>query len=568
MKKNLPITEEENFVRPGDVLISRTDLKGKITYASSDFARISEFEVEEMVGQPHNMIRHPDVPPAVFENLWDTVKEGKTWNNIVKNRAKSGNFYWVDATVSPVYQKGEIVGYISVRKAATDVQRYRATRLYDAFWKSEAAGKRLLRGPASMLTKVAWISLPLILSAPLALLAAELDQPYRNLLSGLAVVLVIGGMSSLFTFILRLRSELRKSTQRLQQILSGNLYAASELRSLAGCCAETQDASFTGRSLAINQWGLLFQIQSNTQIWEELSSELIRTAQIVSDWASMQAAATEESSAAITELDSSMENISELANRQTTDMEAISENLTALQTGMEGALNRIKNLTGETGATQQVASDGAARVQQTTGAMENIAQSSREIQSIIQIITGISERVNLLSLNASIESARAGEMGRGFAVVAEEISRLAEQTAGSVKEIAGHLEGTAKQVQAGTEQVKGLVGLFNGIRESVERMDGMSSAVLSDMDQGAQQISRISEAGQEVSLFAGQIFESVREQKTGAQELSKSIGSLADREEELSRQAEALRDYAHRAAEGAGTVHHLTGYFSVNPENN
>ncbi|MBI41392.1 MAG: hypothetical protein CMF59_17485 [Leptospiraceae bacterium] len=568
MKENLPITNQENEVRPGDVLISRTDRKGRITYCSPDFARISEFEVEEMVGKAHNLIRHPDVPPAIFADLWETIQQGKTWNNIVKNRAKSGNFYWVDATVSPVYQKGVMVGFVSVRKAASESQRRYAARLYSAYWKSERAGKRLLKGPMSLLRKSMIVAGLIFAAITLFIFAAAagLESHLRWIAQGFAGVLGLAGVSLMLAFSLRLKREIEASTDRLQTILSGGLFDASEARTLACCCAEMQQSTFTGRSLAINQWGLLYQIQKNTESWEKLSGELNHTADLVSEWTTEQASATEESSAAITELDSSMEKISEFAHRQTRDMEQVSENLNALRTSMEQSYLNLQNLSGEASEAQKVVSDGTSRVQETTDSMESIARSAREIQSIIQIITSISERVNLLSLNASIESARAGEMGRGFAVVAEEISRLAEQTAGSVKEISGHLEKTAARVQSGTEQVKGLVDLFHGIRGSVDKMDSMSTDVLSEMDQGNRQVQEIAGAGDEVSRFAGDISRSVQEQRIGARELSRSVSGIADREEELSRQAEALKVFASRAASGAGTVHHLTGYFSVDPE--
>ena len=568
MKENLPITNQENEVRPGDVLISRTDRKGRITYCSPDFARISEFEVEEMVGKAHNLIRHPDVPPAIFADLWETIQQGKTWNNIVKNRAKSGNFYWVDATVSPVYQKGVMVGFVSVRKAASESQRRYAARLYSAYWKSERAGKRLLKGPMSLLRKSMIVAGLIFAAITLFIFAAAagLEPHLRWIAQGFAGVLGLAGVSLMLAFSLRLKREIEASTDRLQTILSGGLFDASEARTLACCCAEMQQSTFTGRSLAINQWGLLYQIQKNTESWEKLSGELNHTADLVSEWTTEQASATEESSAAITELDSSMEKISEFAHRQTRDMEQVSENLNALRTSMEQSYLNLQNLSGEASEAQKVVSDGTSRVQETTDSMESIARSAREIQSIIQIITSISERVNLLSLNASIESARAGEMGRGFAVVAEEISRLAEQTAGSVKEISGHLEKTAARVQSGTEQVKGLVDLFHGIRGSVDKMDSMSTDVLSEMDQGNRQVQEIAGAGDEVSRFAGDISRSVQEQRIGARELSRSVSGIADREEELSRQAEALKVFASRAASGAGTVHHLTGYFSVDPE--
>ncbi|EMO26959.1 PAS domain S-box protein [Leptospira interrogans serovar Bataviae str. HAI135] len=130
MRKNLPITNQEIKVPINSVLISRTDTKGKMSYVSQDFANISGFSEEEMLGEPHNLIRHPDVPSEIFREMWETIKNGNPWSGIIKNRAKSGDYYWVDATVTPVMSEGVISGYMSVRKKATQDQIQRAEVLF------------------------------------------------------------------------------------------------------------------------------------------------------------------------------------------------------------------------------------------------------------------------------------------------------------------------------------------------------------------------------------------------------------------------------------------------------
>src|SRR5690554_228614 len=99
------------------MLISTTDLKGAITWACDNFVQVSGFSRQEMVGQNHNLVRHPDMPPAAFKDLWDTIKSGKSWKGMVKNRCKDGRYYWVDAFVSPITKDGQITGYQSVRTA-------------------------------------------------------------------------------------------------------------------------------------------------------------------------------------------------------------------------------------------------------------------------------------------------------------------------------------------------------------------------------------------------------------------------------------------------------------------
>ena len=130
MKTNLPVTNNEIPFPDGAVLVSKTDMKGMITYANADFVKISGYTREELVGSNHNMVRHPDMPPVAFEDLWDTVKTGKPWSGIVKNRAKNGDYYWVNAVVSPLTSGGNVTGFVSVRNRPTREEIAAASDLY------------------------------------------------------------------------------------------------------------------------------------------------------------------------------------------------------------------------------------------------------------------------------------------------------------------------------------------------------------------------------------------------------------------------------------------------------
>ncbi|MFA7243459.1 MAG: methyl-accepting chemotaxis protein [Sulfuricellaceae bacterium] len=138
MKINLPVTQVEVPFPKGKIIVSKTDLKGAITYASDAFVELSGFTREELIGKNHNIVRHPDMPPQAFAWLWDTVNAGHPWRGIVKNRSKNGNHYWVDAFVVPVRQEGKTVGYMSVRSEPTRAQVLGAEALYKQLNESKA----------------------------------------------------------------------------------------------------------------------------------------------------------------------------------------------------------------------------------------------------------------------------------------------------------------------------------------------------------------------------------------------------------------------------------------------
>ncbi len=131
MRTNLPVTDVEHTFDVDQFIVSKTDTKGLITYCNRLFIEMAGFDEDELLGKPHNIVRHPDMPEAAFADLWRTVQAGQEWNGIVKNRCKNGDYYWVDAQVTPSFNRsGDIVGYMSVRRKPTQDQIDAASALY------------------------------------------------------------------------------------------------------------------------------------------------------------------------------------------------------------------------------------------------------------------------------------------------------------------------------------------------------------------------------------------------------------------------------------------------------
>ncbi len=157
MRTNLPVSNIKHELREGASLVSQTDLRGNFTYANLEFLEASGYTEKELMGQPHNIVRHPDMPPEVFEDLWRTLKSGKPWTCVVKNRRKDGSYYWVLANVTPVFESSNAVGYLSVRSKPTRAQIEAHEAVYRLFRDGKQGNLRIKVGKA--VAPRSWLSL-------------------------------------------------------------------------------------------------------------------------------------------------------------------------------------------------------------------------------------------------------------------------------------------------------------------------------------------------------------------------------------------------------------------------
>jgi len=146
MRTNLPVTDREVVLQPATLIVSKTDLKGLITYVNRDFIEISGFAESELIGEPHNMVRHPDMPVETFQDFWETLKQNRPWTGYVKNRCKTGDFYWVEANVTPIWESGQVSGYMSVRRKADPALVRQVDETYRLFREKRQGSLRIVRG--------------------------------------------------------------------------------------------------------------------------------------------------------------------------------------------------------------------------------------------------------------------------------------------------------------------------------------------------------------------------------------------------------------------------------------
>ena len=170
MRNNTPVTNRRVELKPNQDLVTKTDLKGRITYVNPGFIEVSGFSEAELIGEHHNIVRHPDMPAAAFDDLWKTLTEGRPWVGFVKNRCKNGDYYWVIANVTPLYKNGQLVEYMSVRSAPSDSQITQAETLY----RQLASGEVTLPAPSSITNKEfsthlnKWVGISAVTSAVIA----------------------------------------------------------------------------------------------------------------------------------------------------------------------------------------------------------------------------------------------------------------------------------------------------------------------------------------------------------------------------------------------------------------
>jgi len=189
MKINMPITNVEHVLTETDSITTKTDLKGRITYANDGFIRISGFTQQDLIGASHNIVRHPDMPVEAFEDLWKSLKAERRWCGIVKNRCKNGDFYWVLANVTPLYENNNLIGYISVRSKPSQKQVVEAADVYRKFREGKAGNLKIQDGKIVKKTALGTLNILKTIKARLIILV--------GLMSLLSVTLWILGLNGM-----------------------------------------------------------------------------------------------------------------------------------------------------------------------------------------------------------------------------------------------------------------------------------------------------------------------------------------------------------------------------------
>jgi aerotaxis receptor len=453
MRVNLPVTQREYDIPDDITLMSTTDLDSRITYCNAAFVEASGFSAEELVGQPHNIVRHPDMPPEAFADMFETLRAGVSWTALVKNRRKNGDHYWVRANVTPIRRGGQVVGYMSVRTKPGRDEVAQAERLYRAFAEGKARGLRFHRGLVVRRGALAWTSALQRLStrvrihAALAAVSAGIVAAAAVAglagagLAGLAVAAaVLGLMGALW-----LEAQISRP---LQQVLRQALAVAAGQPAANVHMNRVDEIGLLLRSLnqaGLNLRSLVDDVSVQVDGLEVASSEIAAGNNDLS-------ARTEQTASNLEQTAASMEQMT-----------------ASVAQSAEGA----REATVLAAEARQAATQGGQVVGQVVGTMRRIADASGRITEIIGVIDGIAFQTNLLALNAAVEAARAGEAGRGFAVVAAEVRQLARRAADASHEIRGLINASVEQIDGGARQVDDAGRAMADIVAQVERVSAL-----------------------------------------------------------------------------------------------
>jgi len=411
LKNNLPVTNNKIPFPINEEIISTTDLKGTLTSFNKTFLDISGFQPEELSGKNHNVIRHPDMPPAAFADLWQHLKADKHWMGIVKNRSKNGDYYWVDGYVSPISEKGQVIGYESVRTKPSTERVARADKIYMQLNAGNAPKLGHFFDRLTLKSRSILLNAISVFSGVSACFISP-DISGLPLLLGTITSLAVFYLGSTWAF-----SPLQHAVKMANNDINNPLMALI----------------YTGRSDEIGQ----------IQLPAELLKAKLRTVLgRIKEVASHIEEHADNTADALSNIKSSIQNQASETDLVATAMTEMTATVQEVARNAAYAAQKTEETDLHSQEGVRHASGAVGGLQTLNQAMTNVANvvsqldtDTQNIGTVVDVIKGIAEQTNLLALNAAIEAARAGEQGRGFSVVAAEVRTLAGRTQDSTAEI-------------------------------------------------------------------------------------------------------------------------------------
>ena len=528
MRKNLPITNVEYPISDDTLIVSKTDTKGKLTFFNEDFVKAAGFTETELMGQPHNIVRHPDMPPEAFDNLWTTLKAKRPWVGAVKNRRKNGDYYWVLATASPICKDGQVVGYTSVRTKLPSDQRTEAEQVYAAIRENKPHNYKIEDGiirrrsvfdhlamftgtiAARLRTLVALQTLFLIVLGAMSFGAG--GGMTAAAIAALGVVLCgLVGYRTMSVIV----GPLDHVNETMEAITQGKLDTRMRIERDDEIGRALRNLQTVQTMVRFNARELKEQEQRAASLRKQEMSKL------ADSFEGAVGNIVETVSSASNELESSANSLSgtamrgqELSTAVAAASEEASANVQAVASATEELTSSVKEISRQVQESARIASDAVDQARRTNDRVGELSRAATRIGDVVELINTIAGQTNLLALNATIEAARAGEFGRGFAVVAAEVKNLSQQTTKATEDIKGRIE----RLQA---EMSGIV----------EAMAGGAKAVEIGMTEMTNLAQTIDEAGTRTAMVSAKMDEIsgiLTEQNAATDEVAQGITLIAD----------------------------------------
>ena len=509
MRMNLPVSQQ-NYNFPGDeLLVSSTNTKGEITHCNPAFVRVSGFTYEELIGQPHNLIRHPDMPAAAFKDMWRTIANGYPWTALVKNRRKNGDHYWVRANVTPIMEGGKPRGYLSVRTKPSVKEVAEAEALYARMRTEEKSGQSSFRLRAGevrglglmglwdsrkdvgLVARMAWL---LAVLALMVLLPDMLGWQGAAAWGWRAASLVAGSVFVLWRFHRRCVAGLEEASRFAADVAACNLSTKSD-QSYNGAMGALM---LRLQQIQINLRAVVGDVRTEVQGFAQTAHEIAQSSLDLAGRTESQASNLQQTAA-------SMEEISGTVS-QTADT--------------------AQYMAGASDESSKVASRSGAAISEVGQAMERIRGSSTRMSEIIGVIESIAFQTNLLALNAAVEAARAGEQGRGFAVVAGEVRALAQRSAEAAKEISVLINRTVDGINDGNARMRSAGQTIDGMVQAVDKVGSLVHQISIATREQSIGISQVNEAVAQLDSVTQQNAALVEQSTSSAQSLRQSARTL------------------------------------------
>ncbi|MDP1930086.1 MAG: PAS domain-containing methyl-accepting chemotaxis protein [Gammaproteobacteria bacterium] len=471
-------------------LVSTTDSRGIITYANKAFIEISGYPSNELTGSPHNIVRHPEMPKTAFKGLWGNLKQAKPWMGMVKNRCRNGDFYWVDAYVTPILNNGVITGFQSVRTCPQEHHVDTAEAIYARLNKSNP--EKLLRG-ISLKTKI-------MFGYMLSLLGVSLTFALPDISRLLAISLALACAGAGASWLLYLSSCWNTLVERCKAVHDDDLARLV----YTGRNDEIGTIELAMKSLEARIDTILCRVNDTASTLDTLSTST-NDAVIATDSAiQRQQAEIVGVSSAMHEMSCAILNVSENTTHTSEAAEKADQSVDSGRRSIDESLT----------ATSQLAD----YIDEVTRTIEKLGVDSKAIGSVIDVINTIAGQTNLLALNAAIEAARAGEQGRGFAVVADEVRTLAQRT------------------QDSTIEIKDIVSrIQDSTRTSVQSMataQEKAQQCVSFNQKAGSSYSSISDAVSLIRNMTQQVAVALEQQSSTADEINRNIINIQNQSED------------------------------------